>query len=1341
MRTFTRMPRLALLALPLALSACGGEDGNDDGPGTTPLPLTDVRFLHFLDVTSNPIDIYLQSDLLDTESAPSPLLSNVAPDAFSETIQLEARTTSFAITNTGQDPLVAANIIAAATGAILREDEQNLILLFTDPATAQPTSRTLREDLMAPATGARYRFVHISENFTGSIQLFDANDNVNPAPVGSSITVGSAQDIDLPVAGDGRYILGLASASSATPRVEFPLTLTNGDAFTAFIRGAGTDMEQLVLIGAGDARSTIDSRPFMEPGSGQINVVNLADDSGELTLTAEGPETQTLSVPFGNGSTPRPILEGSYDITVQDAANNDVVTLEGFEVEPGDFFTLVLYDDPSGDVILEPLQEDDSMPPVGQSRLRIIHIAPDVTDPIDLLDATGPTPLTGYQGVTFGDVGPAFNLTGSIELGIDADDRDDLEFTFAAPTIDAGRVVNLFIDSQEALGELTLRLVAQPITGSTQPAITGSVVPDPSFVRGINLALLLQPPGQVDFFESSNLNTPAQASIAFGASGMGYVQVDADSSAQVLFTPPGEQGTVIAQGPASFGVDDSHTAAIYGTAGSYETSVYVDELDPPPGPGEVRLRLINSAVGVGSISGTFEGSNLGSNLGFGDAGPYVTVVPGADPELTLQTGQTFTLTLSSVTGGRVYNVFFVNDPQNGQQFVVVQDDIGNTESTFRPADVRVLNLISDPMNEEVAVASLGGTAIGTNIPQNTVSQVTEVQEGSFPALCGLNSGFTVQGQISAVFGDLTTVVCQGFSQATGGVFSAVEKPVSTAGTGEIEWRFANFATNFPQSGLAVNVLDPTDPMNPFALGVTANQVPPTFLTGDAAGFPIIVEINPGTPQSEEVFFEVPALPDQTAYTFYISRAPNPMTLGPVQLVIVSSDPSATPVAVGANGDVTTFHASPNVAPLDIFADQDPTPIVTNLGFGEASDSVAVEGGETRIDAALTGNTIMDSVFDFTGTVTGRSDNTVVLFGETTVQGAIFNNPGVGGGGPSTVNVRILHTSSELGQVDLYDVATGQLINGMTMGPWEDLLPGQATSYAAVDSNLPITVGVDVESTNSGLPGASSPAYDYFVDLNLGALGVQSGTANLVLVHDVANNDLSFRLQLTEPSGSPVLPFGPTSRIRLVNASGPDASIDLFINGFVGPTGSVDLGEASDWEAIIPAAGQTLDIVPAGQTPGVGVTLASLSNVILDSGRSYTVVYNRAGGGANILLLDDNYAGLGTTETTVRFVHAGPGFGQVDVYDVSTVPPTLLAENLDEGVASGTVQLDPTSLPPTVPIGVDQDDDPTTVVGAAIDNGVFSPGNFLHVILFTNASSLPQGLVLLSDGFQDTESVQ
>jgi hypothetical protein len=1346
MRTITRnWLALPAFALASALSACGGGDnggGNGGNGNGSPTTDTDVRFLNLLDSTSNPVDIYLQSDLDDPDLAtPAPILSGVARGDLSDTIQLPARTTSFFVVDEGADPRAGGTERARAIAQNLEEDVRNLVVLFL-----VGDARTIQEDLEAPAAGTRYRFVHISENYTGSVQLFDANDNVSPETIGSSISLGSSQDLELTAPEGDEYILGLGGASDVQPDIVFPLPPSPGQAFYAFIQGEGSDMGEILLLAPDDARSTIASMEFMEPGEGRINVVNLADDTGpQLSLFANDEMAAIASVPFGSASTPRELLEGSYDFVVEDDAGNEVASLDGFDLEPGDFFTFVIYDTPNGEVTLRALEEDSGTPPVGQSRIRIIHIAPDLTTPIDLLDAGAMPPVAlpnGFQGVGFGDVSPALNRTGGLELGIDADDRPDLEFRFNSPTLDAGRVVNLFIDSQEDLGELTVRLVPQPINGSTQPAITGSVVPDPSFVRGIHLGLL-QP--SVDFFESSNqFSTPAQSNIQFEESGMGYVEVDADDSAQVLFTPPGQQGTVLAQGSAEFGVDESQTVAFFGTSGNYRTGVYVDDLMPAPGPGTVRLRLINTAVAVGSISGTFEGQNLGSNLGLGDAGPYVEVAPGAEPQLTLQTGQTVTLTLPNVTGGRVYNVFFVNDQQNGQQFVVTQDDNGNTESVFRPADVRVLNLLSDPMGENVAMVSLGNSIVASDVPQNSITQVTEVQEGSFPALCALNSGFTAQGNVTAAFGDLTTVICQGFSQASGGVFSAIEKPASTAAVGDIEWRFANFATNFPQSGAAVDVTDPTDPMNPFAVGVTPNRVPPTFLTGSADGFPIVVETNPGTPDNEQVVFEIPPLPDQTAYTFYVSRAPNPMTLGPVELVIVSSDPSAEPITVGPIGTATIFHASPGVAPIDVFASQDPTAIATNLAFGQNSMSLTLEGGQTRFDVALTGDSIMDSIFDFTDQIVGRADNTVVLFGEDMVRGAVFENPDqAGGGGPNDVDVRVLHTASELGQVDLYDVATGQLINSTNGNPnddWEDLNPGQATAFTTVDSNMPITVGIDVEETNSGLTGASVPAYDYYVDLNFGGLGLTSGTANVVLVQDAANNDLSFRLQLTDSAGS-VLTFGPSSRVRLVNASGQDASVDLFINGFAASTGSVNAGVASEWEPVFSQSNQTLDIVPSGQMPGPSTTLASLSSVTFEPGRSYTIVYNRAGGGPNILALDDNYADLGSVETRVRFVHAGPGFGQVDVYDASAFPPDLLAENLDEGTASAPIQIDPTTLPMMVPLAVDQDDDPSTLLGATVDAQIFDPGNFLHIVLFTNGVGQPQGLVLLSDGFQDTETVQ
>jgi hypothetical protein len=167
---------------------------------------------------------------------------------------------------------------------------------------------------------------------------------------------------------------------------------------------------------------------------------------------------------------------------------------------------------------------------------------------------------------------------------------------------------------------------------------------------------------------------------------------------------------------------------------------------------------------------------------------------------------------------------------------------------------------------------------------------------------------------------------------------------------------------------------------------------------------------------------------------------------------------------------------------------------------------------------------------------------------------------------------------------------------------------------------------------------------------------------------------------------PIIPEPDQALLRVVHLS-PDApGVDVFVNGETRAIADLSFLEGTDYLELDEGR-YTFDIAPAGGS--VGDSVLTIAELDLQGETSYTVFAFDELAGLQALALEDDYSGLGADEIRVRAIHAAPGVGQVDIWNIpESGDPTPLYENVDFGGVGDYLDLPADAYT----IGFDVDDD-------------------------------------------------
>ncbi len=429
-------------------------------------------------------------------------------------------------------------------------------------------------------------------------------------------------------------------------------------------------MAALVMI-FGYACGDDDDEIQSAQGNTRVRAIHLSPDAPDVDIyVAEEPPAAVTDLAFGE-STPYVDLDaGTYTFNLTVAGEPppppSVLDIGPVALSKNKAYTAVAFNEVASIEALA-LEDDLSSTGTGNIRLRAIHVAPDVGE-VDIWNVTDPeNPAALYTDVNFGDVGGYYVVpAGPYTLGFDLDNDEIPELSFETGDLPAGSILNVFAVNQGS----DVFLIAQFLDGTTV-----RIDPAPARVRVIHLSPTAPP---VDVYV--NGNAPAAVEDLAFKEGTGYLNLDADTytfnvtAAGAPAPPP----SVLDIGPADLLGGAFYTAAAINLLLGPIEGLTMEDNNSNPGAGNIRVRAIHAAPGVGEVD-IWEVSDLQNpvllyeNVNFRDVGDYLLLPAGAYmigfdvdddgvPDLTFST--------PALPEGIILNLFAVN--QVNDIFLIAQ---------------------------------------------------------------------------------------------------------------------------------------------------------------------------------------------------------------------------------------------------------------------------------------------------------------------------------------------------------------------------------------------------------------------------------------------------------------------------------------------------------------------------------------------------------------------------------------------------------------------------------------------------------------------------------------------
>ncbi len=429
-------------------------------------------------------------------------------------------------------------------------------------------------------------------------------------------------------------------------------------------------MTTLVGAGCGD-----DDELEFSVGTLRIRAIHLSANAPNVDIYAdEEPPPAVADLAFGESTPFIDLDEGTYTFNLTAAGSPppppSVLDIGPLQLQRNQAYTAVAFNELASIQALA-LVDDLSSTGTGNIRFRAIHTAPGVGE-VDIWDVTDPdNPAPLYTDVNFGDVGAyAVVPAAAYTIGFDVDDDAVPDLSFETGDIPAGSILNIFAvnDGPDVF------LIVQFLDGTTV-----RLDPAPTRVRVIHLSPTA--PG-VDVFVNGN-PPPAIQNLAF-TEATGYLDLDAGTftfNVSASGFPPSQ--SVLDIGPLDLLGGAHHTAAAVNLLAAPIEGLAMEDNNSDPGEGNIRLRPIHAAPGVGQVD-IWEVSDLQNpillyeDVNFRDIGDYL-VLPAAEYTVGFDTNNDAVPDLTFATGpipaGSILNIFAVN--QVNDVFLLVQFQDGS----------------------------------------------------------------------------------------------------------------------------------------------------------------------------------------------------------------------------------------------------------------------------------------------------------------------------------------------------------------------------------------------------------------------------------------------------------------------------------------------------------------------------------------------------------------------------------------------------------------------------------------------------------------------------------------
>lgn len=347
--------------------------------------------------------------------------------------------------------------------------------------------------------------------------------------------------------------------------------------------------------------------------------------------------------------------------------------------------------------------------------------------------------------------------------------------------------------------------------------------------------------------------------------------------------------------------------------------------------------------------------------------------------------------------------------------------------------------------------------------------------------------------------------------------------------------------------------------------------------------------------------------------------------------------------------VRFVHAVPEAPNVDVLIDEQPA--AQSIAFGTFTEYVTIEPGKRSFQVVAAGEQGTEPMVETSSDIDEGSSYIITVLGQIGDVRIKVNEVKLSALDPGKARVRLIHASPDAGAVAL-GIAGGDRL-------FKDVKFDQDTEYKVIDAG---SYGIEIQTedgpgVSTSLDAMTGRVYDLIL---LGLAGSQSLTI-LPMVTNVS------------PLCSEILGVGGPGDacVRIVHAQPELGVADAAIAGQVVARG-LEYGQASDFVAV--PAGDDLPITVAAPDQPAGDGAETFD---LRAGQAYDIVAwtdagqatVTSGATAEIELYQVDLTPLPEHQARVRFIHAAPDAGEIDLVIPSGATDPRLFGSIDRADAS------------------------------------------------------------------------
>jgi hypothetical protein len=396
------------------------------------------------------------------------------------------------------------------------------------------------------------------------------------------------------------------------------------------------------------------------------------------------------------------------------------------------------------------------------------------------------------------------------------------------------------------------------------------------------------------------------------------------------------------------------------------------------------------------------------------------------------------------------------------------------------------------------------------------------------------------------------------------------------------------------------------------------------------------------------------------------------------------------------------HLSPDAPPVEPLLDGNGRSEFGQIAFPSSSSYASLIANEAELDVTVDG-TLNTSVLNAELAFEPNASYTAVAINRVSSIGALFFRDDKRGLASGDIRVRAIHGAPDVGQVDILAVADD--------GSTSPLLDNVDTGTAAEPFDLPAgayTIGVDTNNDKNPELYFELPELDGGTLANVYVTQEDDGTVFALAQLD---GDITARIDASE------------SKLRVLHMSRNAPNVDVFVNGgraitnlaFKNQSGTLTVPSGS-YDTAVTATGAAIH------------TAVINANINLLPSKSYTVVAYGDLDNISALVLEDDPAGLASTDIRLPITHVAPEVTRGDVYEL--LNGTAFGAQLVDDFGFGETQ-----TPPDVPAGtyvIGFDANATGVVDVTFNLPLLTPGTFARAFVMQEQNDSVKVLVQLAD---------